>query len=68
LNPSKWMNIAFIATALSALGRGFLAYFLPVLPLMAYALSALFWCSAFILFIIFIAKMLVSARLDKRPG
>ncbi|WP_137297500.1 NnrS family protein [Psychromonas sp. SP041] len=68
LNPSKWMNIAFIATALSALARGFLPYLLPDLPLMAYAISALFWCSAFVLFIIFYAKMLFSARLDKRPG
>jgi len=68
LNPSKWMSVAFIATALSALARVVLPYLMPNLPSMAYAISALFWCSAFTLFIIFYAKMLLSARLDKRPG
>lgn len=68
LNPSKWMSIAFIAIALSALARVSLPYLMPNFPLMAYAISAIFWCSAFTLFIIFYAKMLLSARLDKRPG
>ncbi|TEW56686.1 NnrS family protein [Psychromonas sp. RZ22] len=68
LNPSKWMNIAFIATALSALTRVVLPYLMPDVPLMGYAISALLWCSAFMLFIIFYAKMLLSARIDKRPG
>ena len=68
LTPSKWMNIAFISTVLSALSRVILPYVMPNVPLMAYAISALFWCSAFVLFVIFYAKMLLSARLDKRPG
>ena len=68
LTPSKWMNIAFISTVLSALSRVILPYVMPNAPMMAYAVSALFWCSAFILFVVFYAKMLLSARLDKRPG
>ena len=68
LTPSKWMNIAFISTVLSALSRVILPYVMPDAPMMAYAVSALFWCSAFVLFVVFYAKMLLSARLDKRPG
>lgn len=68
LTTSKWMNIAFIATALSAISRVTLPYLPPYSPMMAYAISALLWISAFTLFISFYAKMLLSARLDKRPG
>ncbi|MCP4986481.1 MAG: NnrS family protein [Colwellia sp.] len=41
---------------------------MPDLILMAYSISILFWCSAFALFVLFYTKMLLSARLDKRPG
>lgn len=68
LNPSKWMSIAFIGTAISGLIRVIFPYFMPNLPLMAYWISILFWCCAFLMFILFYAKMLLSARLDKRPG
>lgn len=68
LTPSKWMNIAFIFIALSALVRVFLPLFSPNLALMTYWVSILCWSIAFILFIIFYARMLVSARLDNRPG
>lgn len=67
LTPSKWMNVAFVATALSALTRVGLPYFNDNLSI-SYMVSALFWCSAFSLFILFYAKMLLSARIDKRPG
>jgi len=68
LVASKWMNIAFIATALSGVARLILPFMMPELILMAYWISILFWCSAFTLFVLFYAKMLLSARLDKRPG
>ena len=68
LVSSKWMNIAFIATALSGLARVILPIIMPNLLLMAYSISILFWCSAFLLFVLFYAKMLLSVRLDKRPG
>ncbi len=68
LNPSKWMNIAFLATAISGLVRLIFPYLMPDLILMSYWISILFWCCAFILFILFYAKMLLSVRLDKRPG
>jgi uncharacterized protein involved in response to NO len=68
LNPSKWMNIAFIATAISGFVRVIFPFLMPELLLMAYWISILFWCSAFALFVLFYAKMLLSARLDKRPG
>jgi len=68
LVPSKWMSIAFIATAVSGLVRLIFPFLMPELILMAYWISILFWCCAFGLFIIFYAKMLLSARLDKRPG
>lgn len=68
LTPSRWMSIAFIATLLSALARVFLPMLIPNLPLMAYAISALFWCCAFALFVICYARMLNSPRVDGRPG
>lgn len=68
LIPSKWMNLAFIATAISGLVRMIFPLLMPHLLLMAYWTSILFWCCAFTLFVIFYAKMLLSARLDKRPG
>ncbi|MFT6985083.1 MAG: hypothetical protein ACJAT7_000890 [Psychromonas sp.] len=68
LNPSKWMNIAFFATIISALVRLIFPYLMPDLILMAYWISILFWCCAFVLFVLFYAKMLLSARTDQRPG
>ncbi len=64
----KWMNIAFIATVICGLSRVILPFVIPDLIIMAYWVSILLWCSAFILFVLFYAKMLLSARLDKRPG
>ena len=58
----------FFATALSGLVRIIFPYLMPDLILIAYSISILFWCSAFSLFVLFYAKMLLSARLDKRPG
>lgn len=68
LIPSKWMSIAFIATAISGVVRSILPLLMPERILMVYWISILFWCSAFTLFILFYAKMLLSARVDKRPG
>ncbi|WP_022940300.1 NnrS family protein [Psychromonas hadalis] len=68
LIASKWMSIAFAATALSGLVRMIFPFLMPDLILMAYWISILFWCCAFSLFVLFYAKMLLSARLDKRPG
>lgn len=68
LIASKWMSIAFAATAISGLVRMIFPFLMPDLILMAYWISILFWCSAFSLFVLFYAKMLLSARLDKRPG
>ena len=68
LKPSKWMSVAFILIAISALVRTFLPMLIPNLPLMTYWISILCWSIAFILFILCYAKMLVSARLDNRPG
>ena len=68
LNPSKWMNVAFLATAISGVVRVIFPYLMPDLILMAYWISVLFWCCAFSLFILLYAKMLLSARVDKRPG
>ncbi len=68
LIPSKWMSLAFIATAISGLIRTIFPFMMPEQILMAYWISILFWCSAFTLFVLFYAKMLLSARLDKRPG
>lgn len=68
LTPSKWMSIAFIATVLSAIARVIFPYLMPNAPLMAYAISGLFWCCAFMLFVICYAKMLTTARVDNRPG
>jgi uncharacterized protein involved in response to NO len=68
LIPSKWMNIAFIATAISGGVRVIFPLLMPNLILMAYWISILFWCSAFTMFVLFYAKMLLSARLDNRPG
>ena len=67
LNPSKWMSVAFIATVLSALARVILPYLIDDMVI-TYVASALLWCSAFSLFVLFYAKILLSARLDKRPG
>jgi len=68
LVTSKWMSVAFIASALSGLARALLPFWMTEQPLMVYWISILFWCSAFTLFVLFYAKMLLSARLDKRPG
>ncbi|PKG39924.1 NnrS family protein [Psychromonas sp. Urea-02u-13] len=68
LIPSKWMSIAFIATAISGLVRVTFPLLMPELLIIAYWISILFWCSAFTLFVLFYAKMLLSARADKRPG
>ncbi|MEI6896474.1 MAG: NnrS family protein [Psychromonas sp.] len=68
LAPSKWMSCAFMATAISGLVRVTFPFLMPDSILMAYWISILFWCCAFILFILFYAKMLLSARIDKRPG
>ena len=68
LVASKWMNIAFICTAISGLARLLLPVFMPDIVLMAYWFSILFWCCAFTLFVLLYAKMLLSARLDNRPG
>lgn len=68
LTPSKWMSVAFVFIAIAALVRAFLPMLIPNLPLMTYWISILCWSIAFILFILCYAKMLVSARLDKRPG
>lgn len=67
LNPSKWLSVAFVATVLSALARVILPYLIDDMVI-TYVASALLWCSAFSLFVLFYAKMLLSARLDKRPG
>jgi len=45
-----------------------LPVFMPDIVLMAYWFSILFWCCAFTLFVLLYAKMLLSARLDNRPG
>ena len=68
LKPSKWMSVAFVLIALSAISRTFLPMLMPSVPLMPYWISILCWCLAFGLFVVFYAKMLVTARLDKRPG
>ena len=68
LKPSKWMSVAFIFIALSALVRVFLPLFSPNLPFMTYWISILCWSIAFILFTICYSRMLVSARLDNKPG
>lgn len=68
LNTTKWMNIAFIATAISATARVILPYLLPQHPMLTYTISGLLWISAFTLFIIFYARILLSPRLDNRPG
>lgn len=68
LNVSKWMPSAFLATAISALIRVIFPYLMPHSLLSAYWLSILFWCCAFTLFVLCYAKMLLSERLDKRPG
>jgi uncharacterized protein involved in response to NO len=68
LIPSKWMSLAFIATAISGLVRVIFPLLMPELLIMAYWISILFWCGAFTLFVLFYAKMLLSARADKRPG
>lgn len=68
LIPSKWMNIAFIATAISGVVRVVFPILMPQLIIMTYWISILFWCVAFILFVLLYAKMLLSPRLDKRPG
>lgn len=68
LITSTWMSIAFASTALSALLRAVLPSLMPQLTLDAYWLSIFFWCSAFTLFVLCYAKMLLSARLDNRPG
>lgn len=68
LNPSKWMKFAFASTAISGLIRITFSYIMPNLPLMVYWLTILFWCTAFALFICCYSKMLLSERLDKRPG
>jgi len=68
LEPSKWMSIAFIAVIISAIVRAVFPFFMPNLPLMTYWISILFWSIAYTLFVIVYAKMLSTARLDKRPG
>ncbi|MDP0562317.1 MAG: NnrS family protein [Candidatus Endonucleobacter sp. (ex Gigantidas childressi)] len=68
LNPSKWMSIAFIAVIISAIARAIFPLFMPNLSLMTYWISILFWSIAYTLFVIIYAKMLSTARLDKRPG
>jgi uncharacterized protein involved in response to NO len=68
LNTVKWMNIAFIATALSAIARVILPYLMPHNPMLTYTISGLLWVSAFTLFVIFYARILLSPRLDNRPG
>ena len=58
---SKWMICVFIATAISGLTSIILPFVLPVLMLMAYWISILFWCGAFTWFVLFYAKMRLSA-------
>ncbi|AGH81968.1 NnrS family protein [Psychromonas sp. CNPT3] len=68
LRPSKWMSIAFVSILLAGVIRAFLPLFYPQFTLMSYWLSISLWVGAFGLFILFYAKMLLQARLDKRPG
>ncbi|WP_354624152.1 NnrS family protein [Psychromonas sp. MME2] len=68
LISEKWMNIAFASTAISGLIRLIYPYIQPNSPIMGYWLSIIFWCTAFVLFVICYAKMLLSARIDQRPG
>jgi len=68
LNPSKWMTLAFLSSAISGTVRLIFPYLMPEQILTVYWISIFFWCSAFTLFILFYAKMLLSARIDNRPG
>jgi uncharacterized protein involved in response to NO len=64
----KWMSIAFMATAMSAITRVAVPYLLPQSVMLTYMISGLLWISAFTLFVIFYAKILLSPRIDNRPG
>lgn len=68
LTPSKWMSLAFIALALSAVVRVLFPTLLPNFPLMTYWISILCWIIGFVLFLLFYSKMLLSARLDKKSS
>ncbi len=68
LTPSKWMSLAFIALVLAAVVRVLFPTFMPNLPLMTYWISIVCWILGFMLFILFYSKLLLSARIDKKPG
>jgi len=68
LTPSKWMSLAFIALALSAVVRVLFPTLLPNFPLMTYWISILCWIIGFMLFLLFYSKMLLSTGLDKKSS
>lgn len=68
LNPPKLMPFAFLCVAISATIRTFGPWVFPEKTAMFIDLSGFFWIVAFSLFIYHYAPMLLSPRVDNRPG
>ncbi|MCJ8295082.1 MAG: NnrS family protein [Colwellia sp.] len=68
LIPPKSMTLAFILISLAALVRTFGPWGLPDKTLLFIDISGGLWISAFVIFIIGYAPMLMNARKDGRPG
>lgn len=68
LSPPKIMSFAFSMIFFAALIRSFGAWLYPAYTLEMIMTSASAWVIAFGLFVIFYGPMLLSARVDGRPG
>ena len=68
LQPPKPMSIAYILILASALTRFVLPGWFPELMDIAIVIAGVCWIVAYAIFVIFYGPMLVSARVDGRPG
>lgn len=68
LEPPKPMALAFILILLAAMVRVVLPVWLPVFTNWGIGLAGVFWLLAYGLFVIYYGPMLMSARVDGRPG
>lgn len=68
LSPPKTMSIAFLLIFIAAICRSFLPIIFPESTMMFYHTSAGLWYLSFGLFVYHYAPMLISSRVDGRPG
>jgi len=68
LNPPRLMTMAYLFIFLAALIRVVVPVLLPELTQWAIGIAGALWVLAFSIYIYFYAPMLVSSRVDGRPG